>query len=352
MISNSAILEIYTNRIIFNFNFFKKINNNIITAATIKANAYGLGDIEIFKILYKIGCRDFFVATTIEGMRLRKRFKKGNIYILNGTEKNNSKIFHINKLIPIINDFTEYKLMKKSSFNYGLHVDTGINRLGCDLNNIDKKIFADKNLKILISHLASSDKHNNPYNHYQKNRFKKLKKISNKNNIIFSLSNSHGSLISKDFLFNMIRPGIGIYGGHNNNAKLSKKLKPVVKLKAKILQIKQISKNEFIGYNQTYKTSNHIWVAIIGIGYADGISRLLSNKGFIYFKKKKYKIIGRVSMDTITIDITRNYSFFKVGKYVEIINFEAGIDEIANKCKTISNEVITSISKRVRRIYV
>ena len=126
----------------------------------------------------------------------------------------------------------------------------------------------------------------------------------------------------------------------------------VISLKGKILQIKTISKNEFVGYNQTYKTNKKIKVAVLGIGYADGISRVLSNKGHVYFKKKTFKILGRVSMDSITVDISKNDKSIKVGEYMEIINHLNGIDKIANQCNTICDEILTSISKRVKRVYL
>ena len=351
MILNSAILEISKNRLIHNYNFFKKINKGGITSVTIKADAYGLGATEIYKILYGNGCRNFFVATVTEGIELRKNNNGGSIYILNGTENNKLKIFKKNNLIPIINNLEEINLIKKHNLNFGLHVDTGINRLGLNINNIDKKLSVNKKLKIIISHLSSADEYKNLYNNFQRNKFINLINYINNYKIIYSLSNSHGALISKHYLFNMIRPGIGIYGGHNNT-RIKKYLKPVIKLKAKILQIKKINKNEYIGYNQTYITNKKTWIAIIGIGYADGIKRILSNNGYIYFKNNKYKILGRISMDSITVDITKNFRIFKTGGYVELINYKNGIDKFANKCQTISHEILTSISKRVERKYV
>ena len=351
MISNTAILEISVKRLIHNYRFFHNLNENITTAATIKADAYGLGDIEIFKILYKNGCRNFFVATVREGIELRDKYQKGNIYILNGTENNKINVFKNHNLIPIINDPKEAELIINKNIYYGLHIDTGINRLGCNIKDINNKIIKNDYLKLIMSHLSSSDQYKNNYNYIQKEKFNDLIKKFNRKNIIYTLSNSHGAVISKDFLYNMIRPGIGIYGGHNNS-KIKKYIKPVIKLKAKILQIKKIFKDEYIGYNQTHKTKKNIYVAIIGIGYADGIKRILSNNGNIYFKKKKFKIIGRVSMDSITIDITNNFKKFKIGEFVEIINYDHGIDELADKCNTISHEIITSISKRVKRKYV
>ena len=96
-------------------------------------------------------------------------------------------------------------------------------------------------------------------------------------------------------------------------------IKPVIKLKAKILQLKLLDKNEYVGYNQTFKTKKKTWVAVIGIGYGDGLNRLLSNNGIVYLKNKKYNIIGRVSMDTITVDITDGVSDFKKEKYEQLI---------------------------------
>ena len=149
----------------------------------------------------------------------------------------------------------------------------------------------------------------------------------------------------------MIRPGIGLYGG-NNNTSLKKYLKPVVTLSGKIIQIKNINKNEFVGYNQTYKTKKNIKIAIIGIGYADGIPRILSNKGIVYYKKNKFRIIGRISMDSFTIDISNSKHNLRVGMFVDLINHKYGIDHFANQYNTISNEVITSIGSRVKKIYV
>ena len=148
----------------------------------------------------------------------------------------------------------------------------------------------------------------------------------------------------------MIRPGIGIYGCFENKI-LEKKIKNVIKFRGKIIQIKIIKKNQYVGYNRTYKTKSEIKAAIIGLGYADGIPRSLSNKGLVYFKKDKFKIIGRISMDSFTIDITKSNHNLKVGMFIDIINDEHKIDKFAKLCKTISYEVLTSIGNRVYRKY-
>ncbi len=351
MNKNSSILKVNTKNLLKNYYFFRRKKNNLIVAVTIKANAYGLGFFEIFKIFKNIGCKHFFVATLEEGLKIKNKDKNTKIYILNGIQDNKLKIFKDNNLIPIINTHKELQTINRSDINFGLHIDTGLNRLGIDHNDIRKEIFDNSKIEIVISHLASADESNNKFNTIQKNRFQEIIKKFKSKKIIYSLSNSSGAVLSKSFLFNMIRPGIGIYGGNNNNKLLINNLKPVVQLSAKIIQIKTINKNEYIGYNQTYKTKKQIKIAIIGIGYADGIPRHLGNKGFVYYKNNKFKILGRISMDSITIDITKSNHNLKTGLFIDLINKENGIENFANQCNTISNEVLTNIGERVEKIY-
>ncbi len=352
MIFSNVILEISKKNIIHNFNFFNNLNKKNICAATIKSNGYGLGAENIYKLLLDNGCEHFFVATTIEGLKLRQKFKKGNIYILNGLEKNSAEIFKKNKLIPIISNMNDYYNFKKHSIKFGIQVNTGINRLGINYNDFYKIDLTNNNLILVLSHLASADEVKNSYNKVQLNKFIKIFQENKNNKIIFTLSNSFGSVLSKKYLFDMIRPGISLYGGHFNNKILKKKIKPVVSLKAKILQIKFLEKDEYIGYNQTYKTNKKTWIAIIGIGYGDGLKRILSNKGSVFLNDKKYNIIGRISMDSIIIDVTNGVSKIKNAKYVEIINAKQGIDDLAKNCDTISHEILTSLNNRIEKKFV
>ncbi len=353
MISPSAVLEVNLKNIIYNYKYLSSLNNNQNTGATIKANAYGLGDIEIIKILYKCGCRHFFVATIEEALTLRKKFKFGYLYVLNGVNKNDiNNYLNRNKIIPIVNSIQNLEEIKSLKINIqiGIHIDTGINRLGISIDDLNK-FKNNKNIIItlVLSHFASADEKNNPYNYKQ---LKTFKEITNKyfKYKLKSMSNSAGLTLSKKKIYQLTRPGIAIYGGHNNTI-LKKKIKPVVKLKAEILQIKEINKNEFVGYNQIFCSKKKMIIAIISIGYADGILRQLSNKGYVYYKKCNFKIIGRISMDTLTIDITNNAKLLKVGMLVDLINYENDIEKLAKSCGTISNEILTSISNRVKRIY-
>ena len=354
MIQSNAILEISLKNLIYNFTSLSKIAKKSICAATIKANAYGMGSIKIFDTLYKNRCRHFFIATLEEGIIIRKKRKNGIIYVLNGLEGNNYLIFRKYNLVPILNSEKELELFllnkNKIKIKIGLHIDTGLNRLGISIDYLKKVNINKFNYEILISHLSSADEKFNNYNNIQNKRFNEskqyIKKIKYK-----SLSNSMGLMLGKDFFHDLVRPGISLYGGHFFTS-MRKKIKPIIKLKAKVLQIKKIKKNEYIGYNQTFKSKKDIVIAIIGIGYADGISRILSNKGIVYYKNQKFKIIGRVSMDTITIDITKSLYQVKENDYFEIINYKFGIDCLAKQSNTICDEILTSISARVKRQYV
>ena len=351
----NAILEINTRNLLYNFKALSQISSKSICAATIKANAYGVGVIKIIELLSKNKCNHFFVATLDEALIARDKNKKINIYILNGLENKDSSIFIKNNLIPILNSIKELKLfIKNKNFKkktkYGLHIDTGLNRLGIPINELSELKKLRLRVTILISHLASADEEINKYNKIQNrkfiNTFKFFEKIKYK-----SLCNSMGILLGKSYHYDMVRPGISIYGGHFDT-EMKSIVKPVVTLKGKVLQIKEIKENEYIGYNQTFKTNRKIKVAIVGIGYGDGISRSLSNNGKVFYKNNIYNIVGRVSMDTITIDITKKYKIIKEGIYLDIFNDKYGIDIFAKKNNTICDEILTSISDRVKRIYI
>ncbi len=354
MITQSAFLEVNLKNLVFNYKYLSSKNKGQYTGATIKANAYGLGDSKIIKVLYKAGCKHFFVATLYEALKIRKNFKYGYLYVLNGVNKNNLNSYLIKQnIIPVVNSIKNLKEIQsyKKKIYIGLHIDTGINRLGIPIDDINKiNKINNIRIKLVMSHLASANEKNNPYNNKQSSIFRKITdKYFNSN--IKSIVASTGLALNKNLHYDLARPGIALYGGHNNTV-LRKKIKPVIRLRAEILQIKKLNKNSYVGYNQTFCSKKTTVIAIIGIGYADGFLRKLGNKCYVYYKKYKFRIIGRISMDTITIDVTKHHEILKVGMAVDLINYKNDIEKIAKSCDTISNEILTLISNRVKRVYI
>ena len=139
MIKESGILNINTKNLIYNYNFFKKLKKNLIVAQKIKANAYGLGDKSIFRLLKNNGCKHFFVATLLEGIKLENKNKKIKIYILNGIQNYKLSIFTKSNLVPVVNSLDEYKRVKDSNLNFALHIDTGINNIPIEIETSLKK---------------------------------------------------------------------------------------------------------------------------------------------------------------------------------------------------------------------
>ena len=351
----NAILQINLKNIKNNYNYLKKIAPNTIIAACVKANSYGLGSDEICKTLYKQNCRDFFVATLEEALLLRRKYKHVNIYMLNGVNHLESffDVFNSN-IITVINNLDQFLIIKnffkinKKKVKCCLHFDTGMNRLGLKLKEFDKYIYPfQKNLdiKLVISHLINSEKksvlNDNQLKLFNdiKNRFHFSKKT------LFSLGNSNSIFLKNKFYFDMIRAGGFIYGLDLTKRKSSKN---VLSLKAKIIQIESVKKGRSIGYGARYITKKDSIIATLAIGYADGLPRKYD--GFAFYKKKKIKFVGNLSMDLSCIDVS-SIKNPKINDWVEIFGNNISIFVFASKCNTITYEVSSKIGLRVKRIY-
>ena len=270
---------------------------------------------------------------------------------------NEAKIFSTNNLIPVLNNYAQLKkwaghLKSKKNIKLMIHIDTGMNRLGFQKNDI---IELKKNRKILesfkdvtfMSHLACADEKKNPFNAEQKNKFDTFKKDFP--NYKYSLAASGGIFLGKKYHYDMVRPGISLYGGKRT---FHEKIKHAVSLKTPIIQINQIKKGQSIGYSRTFYAKKETTTATIPIGYADGLNIRLSNKGFFHFKGKKIPIIGRVSMDLIILDITKFRTKIKVGDMIDIYNSNYTIDDFAKQTKTIPYRIITCMSQRYDKKYI
>tara|TARA_B100001057_G_scaffold276101_1_gene276376 strand:- start:874 stop:1977 length:1104 start_codon:yes stop_codon:yes gene_type:complete len=360
ILNSNGLLKINLKNLEYNYKSIEKIVRPSKLATVLKSNCYGLGLSEITKKLLVLKCNNFFLTSYEESIALFKLSARSNIILLNGIINLNSeniKNIFKKKIIPVINSFKElkkfHKIAKKFNSNHKitLHFDTGINRLGIDFNEKDKVInFCLKNninVFCVMSHLIAADEKKNRINVIQKKKFDEIIRFFPK--AIHTLANSNGILNFKKFNYDMVRSGGCIFGTIK-----SKFLKNVVELYARVLQIRIVNEehNNF-GYNGTFQSKEEKKIAIIGVGYADGFPRTLSNNSYVYFKKKLLPIIGAISMDYIIIDVSKiKYGKIKVGDWVELIGKNISLNEISRKANTIPYEILNSIGNRVKKSYI
>ncbi|PPR77009.1 MAG: Alanine racemase 1 [Alphaproteobacteria bacterium MarineAlpha2_Bin1] len=345
------------------FNIKKILKKKVCCAAVVKANAYGLGINKIAKTLFNSGCRVFFVANMIEGVKLRtilRKEKENNraiIYILHGPSEKKLKEYKNFNLRPVINSFyqlnrwEEYILSANYKSKIAIHIDSGMNRLGLSKNEIEKiktnKRLLDKfHISLIMSHLSNAEEVDNPLNDYQKEYFDKTARFFPESKK--SLANSAATLSDSKFHYDMVRTGIIIYIGsqfQNYNTKLSNS----ICLKTHIISINEIKEPETVGYGSTFRAKKNTMIATIPVGYADGYLRSLSNSGFAYINNKKVDIIGRISMDLTVINITDVEA--EIGTEVILFGPSYNLDDIAASGNTISYELLTNLGNRYKRKY-
>ena len=359
-----CILEISLKKIKSNW---EKINkySNFKASAVVKANAYGFGLEEIAIALNQSGCNFFYVAQIEEGIKLRNRLKSGKIKIgvLEGMIHHPEE-YKKNDLIPVINNinqlnkFINYNKLSPQIRSI-LHLDTGMNRLGLDSNEIDLIIenssyICSVNFEFILTHFSNSNNKDDSFNYVQYEKILKLKSYFKNSKI--SLSNTGGILLDKKFILDQTRPGIGIYGYDANGRNIilnNKILNFPAKLKVPVLQIRFGKKGDKVSYGGTQRLYRDSILATIGIGYADGILRLLKNKMNIIINGKSCQIVGSITMDSLIVDITdvKNKNL-KVGSYLDLID-EDFLNHLNLKELEVGiYELFTLISNRVIRQYV
>jgi alanine racemase len=318
-------------------------------AAVVKANAYGLGVEAVSNAFWQEDCREFFVATLEEAIELRAALPEAQIGVFNGLLTGKEKDYAAHKLMPVLNtpeQIKQWQKIKNPATQSIIHVDTGMTRLG--LQASDLAACASSSPALLISHLACANDPAHPKNAEQLARFKQALTLFP--GAKASLCNSSGVFLPPEFHFDVARPGCALYGINPTNGK--NPMQPVATLSAPILQIRSAEQDETVGYGATYNAKRGSRLAIIALGYADGWTRMLSNKGFGFVSGHKVPVAGRISMDMLALDVTEiPESKLASSVYAEFINKEQTVDDIAQACGTIGYEVFTRIGSRVKRIY-
>jgi alanine racemase len=364
--AQETILEIDLGALSHNFNYLKsKLQPETKFLAVVKAFAYGSDSVGVAKHLQKLNVDYFAVAYTKEGVALRDAGVTTPIIVLHPQSINFKTIIE-RCLEPslysshVLNEFIKTADAQSQS-NYPVHIkfNTGLNRLGFCGNDVDYITSKLKNTKSIISkslfsHLAASeDKNELKFTSTQIENFKTISiKFENKMGYKpwLHLCNTSGVINYPEAHFNMVRCGIGLYG-FGNSAEEDKNLKPIASLKSVISQIHKIEKDESVGYNRAYSSNGEEKTATIPIGHADGINRIYGNgKGFVIINNKKAPIIGNVCMDMIMVNITNIDC--KEGDEVIIFDSRYKASHLAQSGNTISYEILTSISQRVKRLFI
>jgi len=334
-------------------------------AGVVKADAYGLGVEAVSRTLWQAGCRIFFVAILSEAVVLRSLLPDAEIYLLNGLIKGSApECAHLN-VRPVlasfeeIDEWSQFCRDKNVRLPAAVHVDTGINRLGIEYDDAVKffpsaSACQDFNLCMVMSHLVCGDEPANALNQQQVKKFDVLRKLAP--DAVFSLANSAGIISAPDTHFDMVRPGIALYGS-NPIEKTSTNIKPVATLKAAVLQVRDVAVGQSIGYGSTFVCQRPSKVAILGLGYADGFFRNLGGsntqtRAHVYIDGHLAPVIGRVSMDMIGVDVT-DLPDGSVARAVmaEIFGGNISLDGVAHASQTLSYEVLTRLGNRFDRIY-
>lgn len=364
MCAQNSIITIDLKAVQANYTMLDSITEHAcVTACSIKANAYGLGAEQVAKSLWLSGARTFFVATIDEAIALRAILNEAYILMLHGyqDEKESQELYVKLNIIPVLNSLLQIKNYEQlartteKKLPAVLHFDTGMNRLGLGsdetqilLQNPDKLSALD--IKLVMSHFSSSDEKESPLNEQQ---FKKFQAIyHNFPGIARSLCNSSGIFRSEQYHLDLTRPGMALYG-LNPTPETANPMKPVVSAYAPIVQIKKADKTSTAGYNASYRFAKDTYLAVVSVGYADGLLRTLGNKGALYWKGIALPIRGRVSMDLVICDLCdlAEKNFPKTGDLLEVIGPSQSADDLARAAGTIGYEILTSLGQRYKRIY-
>jgi len=347
---HNPTLEVNLDAIVRNYERLRgETGGNGCSAAVVKANAYGLGVSRVAPALYEAGCRDFFVATLDEAMELRKILGGVTIYAFHGCRKGQVKGFLAYNIIPVLNDIAQLEYWQDSG-KYALHIDTGMCRLGITSEEVAYLQPATSNLQLIISHLACANEPSNPMNKQQLALFRQV--MRRFPGVTASLANSSGVFLSKDYHCDMLRPGCALYG-ISPNTTMPNPMENVVTLSAPVLQYRHIDEDHTtVGYGASVVVGKGAVLATVEMGYADGFLRALGNKAFGVVAGIRVPVIGRVSMDMVTVDVTKVPAHLRRNNLrILFIGKEHPVDVIAEAAGTIGYEIFTRLGTRVQRLY-
>lgn len=330
-------------------------------AAVVKADAYGLGAVEVVRALADAGCRHFFVAHLCEAAALMPDLSRhGTFYVLNGPPPGAEADCAATGAVPVLNSLAQIDGWAAQARALGrslpgvVQVDTGMSRLGLTPDELailrdQPALLAGVDLRLVMSHLACADQPDDAFNREQRRRFDRI--AAQFPGVPRSLDNSGGALAPDAPHGDLVRAGIALYGGAPHDG--PSPMRPVIALDAHILQLRTVPAGAGVGYGLTHRCAAPAHIATVSVGYADGWPRHLSNRGSACIAGVRVPIVGRVSMDSMALDVSHvpDYLLYP-GAPVELIGPHQTIDDVAAQAGTISYEILTRLGHRYAREYL
>ncbi len=356
-----AILTIDLDAIVGNWRALGARLGGAECAAVVKADAYGLGAARVAPALAAAGCRTFFVATLDEGLALRDLLPEARIVVLGGAIAGSEADFAARNLVPVLNSLDQIARWAALAQSRGapldavIHVDTGMNRLGLPGDELDRLAAEPERLAglapaLVMSHLACAEAPENPMNEAQRRAFEAAR--ARLPATAASLANSSGIFLGPAYHYDLARPGVALYGV-NPTPNKPNPMAEVVRLQGKIVQVRDVDSPQTVGYGATHRVTAPGRIATVPVGYADGYQRSLGNRAYAAIGGVRVPVVGRVSMDLITLDVSAlPPEAAQPGALVDLIGGGCPIDEVAGWADTIAYELLTGLGRRFARRYV
>lgn len=353
-----AVLDIDLAAIVANWRALRTYHPAGAVAGVVKADAYGLGALHVAPALHGAGCRHFFVAHLDEAVALRPLLPGSMIVVLNGLIAGSEADFVAHDVTPALGSIAEVDRWAATAGRAGrhlpaiLHIDSGMARLGLDRTELallrqDPTRLNGMHILYIMTHLVSSERRDDPINQEQRARFDAA--CAGLPAARRSLANSSGLFLGAPFGSDLARPGAALYG-INPTPDAPNPMKLVVRLHVRILQVRTIGMGESVGYNATWRAGRESRIATAALGYADGWHRSLSGRGKAFFDGQAVPLVGRVSMDLTTFDVTDHPQIHE-GAWLEVIGPHCPPDDVAADAGTNGYEMLTSLGRRFHRVY-
>ena len=355
----SAVLTIDLPAIVANWRLLCGRHPSGPVAAVVKADGYGLGAPRIVAALHAAGCRHFFVALLDEAIAIRHLVPGAMVAVLGGLAAGAEAEYACQDITPVLGTLAEIEAWTRAGQRMGrrlpaiVHIDTGMARLGLDSTELvalqcDHGRLAGIAIEYVMSHLAAAEVPDDPANEQQRLRFAKA--CAGLPPARRSLANSSGIFLGPGWGSDLARPGAALYG-INPTPEQTNPMRAAVSLRARVLSVRAIPAGAAVGYNAIWRAARPSRIATVGIGYADGWHRALSNCGMACFDGTPVPLVGRVSMDLTTFDVT-DHSAIQPGHWLELLGPHQSPDDVARMSGTNGYEVLTSLARRVHRNYL